>query len=260
MRAEKSVPINSARAALIVHSALEALAYALAFVLYRRARSRETTTAPLSPQQNLGLLVGAAVGALVGAKLLAWMETPPGPFFRAGWTPFALQGKTIVGGLLGGWVGVEIVKRRLGISRPTGDAVVPAFLAGLAVGRLGCFLAGAFDRTYGIATDLPWGVDFGDGVRRHPTQLYEIVFLGLLAAALTLARRAPRPCGEAFLLMVAAYLGFRFGVEFLKPRRFLVGWLSAIQLASLLGAAVALTLLARRQSAWVASSRAHARA
>lgn len=43
----------------------------------------------------------------------------------------------------------------------------------MAVGRLGCFFAGLPDYTYGVPTDLPWGVNFGDGVPRHPVQLYE---------------------------------------------------------------------------------------
>jgi prolipoprotein diacylglyceryltransferase len=48
------------------------------------------------------------------------------------------------------------------------------------VGRIGCFLTGLADNTYGTPTGLPWGVDFGDRIHRHPTQLYEIAFLMIL--------------------------------------------------------------------------------
>ncbi|MCX6903351.1 MAG: prolipoprotein diacylglyceryl transferase, partial [Verrucomicrobia bacterium] len=88
-----------------------------------------------------------------------------------------IGGKTIVGALLGGWVGVALAKRRLGIGHPSGDVYVFPVILGMCVGRVGCFLAGLEDHTYGIATSLPWGVNFGDGISRHPTQLYEIVFL-----------------------------------------------------------------------------------
>jgi phosphatidylglycerol---prolipoprotein diacylglyceryl transferase len=47
--------------------------------------------------------------------------------------------------------------------------------AAIAVGRLGCFFSGIEDRTYGTPTDLPWGYDFGDGILRHPVELYEAV-------------------------------------------------------------------------------------
>jgi phosphatidylglycerol---prolipoprotein diacylglyceryl transferase len=251
------LPIASSSAALTVHLACESIAYAVAFALYARSRRAESTPA-LSADQSLGLLLGAALGAFVGSKLLSWLEAAPGADGAWSLATFTLQGKTIVGGLLGGWAGVEIAKRAMGIRTPTGDAFVPAFLAGLAIGRVGCFLAGLHDRTYGIATGLPWGVDFGDGIRRHPTQLYEIAFLGLLALALAAASRFPRPPGERFLLLVAAYLGFRFTVEFCKPRYPVVSGLSAIQLASLAGVAAALVQLARRRLRWRDASKREA--
>ena len=87
-----------------------------------------------------------------------------------------------VGGLIGGLIAVEWTKRWLRVTIPTGDLLVVPLVAGIAIGRIGCFLTGLADRTYGLATGLPWGVDFGDGVLRHPTQIYEIVFLTGLAA------------------------------------------------------------------------------
>jgi phosphatidylglycerol:prolipoprotein diacylglycerol transferase len=246
------LPILTSRTALAVHFAFEALAYALAFAIYAQQR-RKHRAAPLSRNEDLGVILGAAVGALAGAKLLAWLEAPVDPAMLLRLDPLVLQGKTIVGGILGGWIGVEVAKRRLGIRRSTGDAFVPALLVGIAVGRIGCFLAGLHDRTYGTPTSLPWGVDFGDGLRRHPTQLYEIGFLVALGLLLGRARRTVRPEGELFLLFVAAYMAFRFGVEFLKPRHFLAGGLSAIQIAALLGAAAAIGVLARRRAVWTSA-------
>ena len=205
------------------HLIFEALAYALGFNLYLALRPR-FPRARVSGEQTVWILAGCIFGALVGSKLLAFIENR-----EAFWS-----GKTIVGGLLGGWTGVELAKRRMRIEHSTGDATVLPLLLGMAVGRIGCFLTGLTDHTYGVATSLPWAVDFGDGIARHPTQLYDIVFLGVLALFLARARARPLSNGMFFRLFLAAYLGYRFLIEFLKPREVYFG-LSAIQMASLAG-------------------------
>ena len=146
-----------------------------------------------------------------------------------------LQGKTIVGALLGGLIGVEVTKKYIGVRRSTGDSFVYSVLWGMAIGRVGCFLTGLSDRTYGTATTLPWGVDFGDGIPRHPTQLYEVAFLLLLFVVLRLYERWPRREGDLFKLFMVAYLSFRFLVDFIKPEFRPVFGLSAIQIACLGG-------------------------
>ncbi len=86
---------------------------------------------------------------------------------------------------------VEPTKKWIGVRQSTGDSFVLSVLWGTAIGRVGCFLTGLSDRTYGIATTLSWGIDFGDGVARHPTQLYEIGFLIALFFALRWCDRLP---------------------------------------------------------------------
>jgi len=66
---------------------------------------------------------------------------------------------------------------------------------GIAIGRVGCFLTGLPDHTYGVHSSLPWAVDFGDGPR-HPTQLYEIAFVMLLGAAIFARSRGEYWNGE----------------------------------------------------------------
>ena len=102
-------------------------------------------------------------------------------------------------------------------------------------GRIGCFLTGLDDHTHGLPTSLPWGVDFGDGIPRHPTQLYEIGFLLLLALALRFGPRRTWPEGRRFQLFLGVYLAFRLGVDALKPTQPLAAGLGAIQWAALLG-------------------------
>jgi phosphatidylglycerol:prolipoprotein diacylglycerol transferase len=79
---------------------------------------------------------------------------------------------------------VEIVKRSIGLRTSTGDLYAIPLAIGIAIGRIGCFLTGLSDNTYGNPTSLPWAINFGDGIPRHPTQLYEIVFLLALTPVL----------------------------------------------------------------------------
>jgi prolipoprotein diacylglyceryltransferase len=234
------------------HPVMEVIAYSAGFQLYLLLRRRWKVTASAVPfERNMWLIVGAVFGALAGSKLLAWLESPQVYLAAARSSGFAvlLGGKTIVSGLLGGWIGVEIAKKRLGITHRTGDLYVFPLILGTCIGRVGCFLTGLPDHTYGVETSLPWGVDFGDGLRRHPTQLYEIVFLLLLGAALVLRMRRPWVDGEIFRLFMLGYLGFRFAAEFIKPRFTGYLGLSAIQWACAAGVGVCVASLWRSRLA-----------
>ncbi len=124
----------------------------------------------------------------------------------------------MVGGLLGGLLGVECAKKVGGIRRSTGDAFVYPVLLGLIIGRMGCFVAGLADGTFGLPTALPWAVDFGDGIPRHPVQLYEILFaLALWRALRRVESRLAAQPGIRFKIMLCAYLAWRLCVDGLKP-------------------------------------------
>lgn len=134
-------------------------------------------------------------------------------------------GKSVVGGLAGAIVAIELLKRRLGITGSTGVRFAAPLAAAIAVGRIGCFLAGMDDMTYGTPTSLPWGHDFGDGIARHPVQLYEALCMaGFLAVFLVLlARRSPLATRAGFHLFIGVYAGQRFVWEFLKPYGTVIG-------------------------------------
>jgi prolipoprotein diacylglyceryltransferase len=208
------------------HFFLESLAYLVGFAIYRRERQRAGDFLP-SPDRT-SLVVAAIVGAAVGSKLLAWFEDPALTLSHWYDMPFLLGGKTIVGGLFGGTIAVEWTKARLRIQRRTGDLFALPIVAGTAIGRMGCFFAGLRDRTYGTPTVLPWGIDFGDGIPRHPTQLYEILFLLALAYLLVRLRAMPHREGDLFRVFLISYSAWRLGIDFLKPDPRFAG-LSAIQ-------------------------------
>lgn len=214
------------------HPVFESLGYAVAL----RLLLWQTRADTIAFSQRSSVIVGGMVGALLGAKGLVLLQHVDLLWAHwQQWLLLVLQGKTVVGALLGGLIGVEVTKRWMGLTRSTGDAFVYPLLVGTAIGRIGCFLTGLSDRTYGIATTLPWGVNFGDGISRHPTQLYEIVFLLSLAGIIWLRSRYPYRSGDLFQFYFAAYLGFRLLLDFLKPDFHPLWGLSAIQFACLLG-------------------------
>ena len=233
------------------HPVFEAIAYFIGLyisLLKRISESRESVAAhqpqaAISASDRLSVSVGALAGALIGAKLLVLLQHVN--LLQQDWQSFlllALQGKTIVGALLGGLIGVELTKKMIGLRRSTGDSFVFSVIVGMMIGRVGCFLTGLSDRTYGVATALPWGIDFGDGISRHPTQLYEIGFLfGLLILLRYLQKKGcltqklPLREGDLFKLFMVAYLSFRLAIDFIKPAFKPVLGLSAIQIAALCG-------------------------
>ena len=243
-------------APLLWHTAFELAAYAVGTRLFLRERRRLALPALGDTDRNLWLFAGVVLGAALGSKLAYWFEDPAQAFAAFPDARHLLQGKSIVGGLLGGLVGTESTKRLLGVNGSTGDAFVWPLCVGMCIGRIGCFLAGLGDHTYGLPTGLPWGVDFGDGLPRHPTQLYEIAFL--LAWTTLLWRRRARyaQSGDAFRLYLAGYLAFRLCIEAIKPAPLLY-WpgISGIQWLCLAGLAYYARQLPRliREFAWVTS-------
>jgi prolipoprotein diacylglyceryltransferase len=219
------------------HAVFEVAAYIVGVQTYLLIRRKRPQDVPV--EHTLWIVVACVFGAFVGSKLLAWVESLDA--YRAAADPRAwFGGKTIAGGLLGGWAGVEIAKRFFGIITRTGDAYVLPLVLGIAIGRVGCFLAGLPDHTYGTASTLPWAIDFGDGIRRHPTQLYEIAFVLILGIVIGFRSLRPYSPGVLFRLFMLGYFCFRLAVEFIKPRETRYFGLSAIQLASLFGVGVAI--------------------
>jgi phosphatidylglycerol---prolipoprotein diacylglyceryl transferase len=213
------------------HILFESIAYAIAFRLVLRNVRQDS----IESSQRTSVIVGGMVGALLGAKLLVCLQhldliwQHPQQFLF-----LLLQGKTVVGALLGGLIGVEVTKKIIGVTKSTGDVFVYPLIVGTAIGRIGCFLTGLSDKTYGVATNLPWGIDFGDGIYRHPTQLYEIIFLITLILFLSFRQKYQYQAGDIFKFYLVTYLSFRFLVDFIKPDFHALWGLSAIQIACLM--------------------------
>jgi phosphatidylglycerol---prolipoprotein diacylglyceryl transferase len=232
--------IQNPGAAAVIHALFEYGAIALGVALYRRTRLR-SGLGGLTQAGGFAVVAGLLIGAAIGNKAVFLIERPE-VWQRLLAGELALPGQSIVGGLLGGLIGVELAKALTRQTRSTGDAMVWPIAIGLAVGRIGCFVAGLHDDTFGVVTSLPWGMDFGDGIARHPTQLYDaIVVLGLASAVHGRFQRVP---GLAFKVFLSGYLLWRFGIDGLKPvpHAYAFGW-SGIQWVCALALAVYLPIV-----------------
>lgn len=161
----------------------------------------------------VALVAGAAIGGFGAGTLNLWLTGAPG------------IGRSIVGALAGAIAAIEMFKAMKGIRGSTGLIFVPAFATSVMVGRWGCFLSGLEDQTHGTPTSLPWGHDFGDGISRHPVQIYESITMGLflIAALVLIGRRQPYFMRNGFYLLVLTYGAQRFLWEFVKPYGTLLG-------------------------------------
>ncbi len=203
---------------MILHTGFDFLAatasVGVTAVCYRwRLRDAAARIETLGAIYALALVLGAVAGGYGAGTLNLWLSGEPE------------FGRSIVGALAGAIMAIEIYKWRKGIRGSTGLIFVPAFVTSVIIGRIGCYLSGLEDKTHGLPTTLPWGHDFGDGVLRHPVQLYESfsMLLFLAVALILLARRQAFFMGNGFYHMVLFYSAQRFVWEFLKPYGSIVG-------------------------------------
>lgn len=215
-----------------IHLILEYLAFIVAFryYVYLRKNSKD----PISYSNRLSIILGATLGALIGSRLVGWLEYPFMEFSNNLWYQL-LNTKTIMGGLFGGLLGVELTKKWIGETQSSGDLFTLPIIVGIFIGRVGCFLSGTNEFTYGSTTNSFLGMNLGDGLSRHPIALYELVFLVLLFVFLKrLYKKTILPSGRLFAYFMIAYFTFRFFIEFLKPNEFLIFGLSSIQYLSII--------------------------
>ncbi|MFA6088408.1 MAG: prolipoprotein diacylglyceryl transferase family protein [Candidatus Woesearchaeota archaeon] len=194
----------------------------------------------LHSENSFYVLVAGLCGGILGAKIPIWILNFP-LLLQTNNVALFLSGRTIIGGLIGGTIAVIIVKKVLKINQKLGNLFAPAIALGVAIGRIGCFFAGC---CYGTPTTLPWGVDFGDGLLRHPTQIYESIFMFGMFIFLIIKQnkntkqkksKEIKP-GYLFYILMNFYFVFRFFEEFIRdnPRYFYLTLFQYLSIAALL--------------------------
>ena len=229
---------------MFTHLAFDLGAYAVAIVLValltRRAAGQFPS--PLPRSRRLQYYFVLTNGAIAGSLLFGSAN-----LVLAGHGP--VVGKSILGAIVGGIAAVEAFKKLAGIHGSTGASFVPGLAVGIAVGRLGCHAAGLDDFTYGVPTSLALGVDYGDGVPRHPVALYEsgALFAFALLSFVMLWRGVHGWWRRGFYYFAGFYGVQRFAWEFLKPYPDVISGLNLFHLlsAGLVAYAVVMTLRAR---------------
>ncbi|MCS6925698.1 MAG: prolipoprotein diacylglyceryl transferase [Candidatus Binatia bacterium] len=230
---------------------------ALGFLAAGWVLRRELHRQGRDPHLAATLVLWAALGGLLGARVLFVLEQWPA-FLADPWSfIFTGAGFTWYGGLIGGVAAVTGCLRYYGLPwRETMDAVAPAIALGHGIGRIGCHLAG--DGDWGPPTTLPWGVaytqaiigwEYPPGVRVHPTALYESAAYLLIFALLWRCRTIPHRPGALFwgYLLLAGVA--RFLLEFVRLNPPLLLGLSLAQVLSLVVAAIGSIMLLQRQDA-----------
>lgn len=203
---------------MLVHTVFDFAAWIAAWLMARFVTSRHYLDGvQRTPIRDPGYFIALGLGAIAGAFFFGSANMALAHLWQFG--------HSIAGAIAGGIIAVELYKLANGIRESTGGQFVAPLAIGIAVGRLGCFFAGLPDYTYGTPTHLPWGVDFGDGIRRHPVQIYEslsmLLFLAIYLSGIR--RHSALFLRQGFYLFVAWYSVQRFAWEFLKPYPAIVG-------------------------------------
>jgi phosphatidylglycerol---prolipoprotein diacylglyceryl transferase len=170
------------------------------------------------------------VAAILGAKLVGLSGDHYWPMMPvAHWKDIIYSSRSLVGGLFFGFLVAELCKPLFKYKLPPNDRFAMILPVSVAVGRVGCLLAGC---CRGIPYEGPFAITYSDFIARHPMPAYEITFHLSIALVLVLLVRRGILTGRIFAIYLMSYGAFRFISEFLRvtPKTFfghsLYQWLS----------------------------------
>lgn len=204
------------------------LMYLMGFVtilalLYWRVRKKETNILWIDIfdfllGSFLAVIIGGRIGYILFYNLNYFLTNPikiVWPFNEAG-EFIGIYGMSYHGGAIGFLAMAYFFckKRKITFLKLT-DFVLPAVPAGYFFGRVGNFLNGEL---YGRVTNAGWGMNFGDGFLRQPSQLYEAFFEGIVLFLIiwTVRNKLSRRLGLVSGIYVLGYGTIRFLLEFFR--------------------------------------------
>lgn len=206
----------------------------------------------LNSDISYNIVLSALIFGFIGSKILVIIENFDIIIKNTDSIKTLLfSGKSIVGGLIGGYFGVRFAKKKLKLENVrTGNKIAPSIALGMAIGRIGCFLTGC---CYGIETTLPIGVNFGDGIYRIPTQLIEMVFCLILFIYLLYKQLNDKNLipGILFQKLVLYYFIFRFFIEFIRDTEKNILFLSIYQVICLIGIIFMIKKMKKEKILWI---------
>lgn len=207
---------------MILGQLFTALGYAVGgLVFWLAARERKLATDGIGRLAIIGFVAG-----VIGAKLselifMGWpLQVPP----LLALDP-RVGGRALFGGMIVGWIAVEIAKRRMGIKRSTGDLFALALPAGEAIGRIGCYFNAC---CYGKETNVSWAI-FQHDAWRHPTQIYSAISAATIFTILWAFRKKMAYEGQLFLVYLLLFASTRFVIEQFRWQTGSIWGLSSMQ-------------------------------
>jgi phosphatidylglycerol:prolipoprotein diacylglycerol transferase len=192
----------------------------------------------------LPIYIGALGGAFLGAKLVyllaeGWRDWP----MADRWLRLA-TGKSVLGGLLGGYAGVEAIKWLTSYRRTTGDLFALIVPLGIALGRVGCCLQGCCQ---GRPTSFRLlAVQDFNGVARWPSAQIELMFQLAIFGVLFALRNHWNFRNRLFFLYLAIYGAFRFLHEWMRDTPPLFAGVSGYQVIAAVMMALGIGMFVRR--------------
>ena len=232
-------------------------AFATAFLVLKKVAKEgalDTPTYKITEDDLFSFISTGIVFLLIGARVFSTLiYDTSGLYWKKPWLIFwpfdsnmhftGFAGMSYHGGFVGGLLGMIIwCKRHKQPILKWIDAMVCAIPLGYTFGRLGNFLNGEL---YGRITTMPWGVVFPDAEKfssslpwvkeiaakigmnisnmslvnlpRHPSQLYEAFFEGIvLWAIIWLCRKHKKFDGTLACIYTGGYGIFRFIIEYFR--------------------------------------------
>lgn len=192
---------------------------------------REAKRKGIKEESIIDMLLFAVPGAIIGARLyyviFMWdyYSKNPGQILNLRGGGLAIHG-VIIGGALVAYIFTKVKKLNF---LTVADIVAPSLILGQAIGRWGNF---ANQEAHGGPTDLPWGIMI-DGVKVHPTFLYESIWNFLVFGFLLWYRRKKAKAdGEVFAMYLVLYSVARFLIEGMRTDSLMLGSIRVAQLIS----------------------------
>ncbi len=218
----------------------------------------------IDPDHAWSILFWAAVGGIVGSRLLVIFDDWQG--FLEQPVTYLISGSGFIwyGGLVGGFLSVTLYLRQQGVRWLVAvDAIAPALALGHAIGRIGCQISG--DGDWGRPTQLPWGMGYPEAVigwaawlrenglppdvRVHPAPAYEtILYSGIFVVLWSLRGRGLRAGSLLWIYLILSSIA-RFLVEIIRVEPVVAGGLTQAQWFAIVLSLASIAILAVRARA-----------
>ncbi|MCH7495237.1 MAG: prolipoprotein diacylglyceryl transferase [Candidatus Marinimicrobia bacterium] len=210
---------------------------AFGFLISAWILRKELTRIKKDPELAYELVMAAAIGGVVGAKINFLLLHLDAVFANPFGMIFSGAGLVWYGGLIGGTSATMFWAHKLGISVGVAAGIMAPLLAlGQGIGRIGCFLVGD---DWGKASSVPWAMAFPNGLDPvdypvHPTQLYEMSALFIIFGIIWYNRNKIQTAWAPLWLYLLLSGIQRFIVEFYRVNTILLGGMTLAQITSII--------------------------